>query len=150
MKRNLADVPHNRQQQSQNPGIERRMRVTLHVDQVSSKHIPDVMRMGRLDLRVLRAVEIVNVVALDRLIKKRCSQQHNHRQREQQFHGFQRSTGRRAAPTSSTLLVRVRCGAVFTSCGSVSASLAIEIMERMNTSISCLLSVSVGSIIRAP
>src|SRR5437867_4265670 len=64
--------------------------------------------------------------------------------------GFQRRMGRRAAVTSSTLLVRVECGAVLTSCGSDSTSLAIEIIALINRSSSCLLSVSVGSIMRAP
>ena len=55
-----------------------------------------------------------------------------------------------AAFTSSTRLVRVKCGAVFTVSGSVSISLAIEIMASMNRSSSRLPSVSVGSIIMAP
>jgi len=39
--------------------------------------------------------------------------------------GFHRSTGLRAAVTSSTRLVRVPCGAVLTISGSLSISLAI-------------------------
>src|SRR5205814_628765 len=66
------------------------------------------------------------------------------------YAGFHRNTGLREAVTSSTRLVRVPCGAVLTICGSVSISLAIEIIASMNRSISCLPSVSVGSIMRAP
>ncbi len=64
--------------------------------------------------------------------------------------GFQRSTGLRAAPTSSSRPTRVECGAVFTSSGSLAASSAMERMASMNRSHSSFDSDSVGSIISAP
>ena len=41
------------------------MEVALHIDQVARGHILDMGRMCRLDLSVLGAVEIVNVVILN-------------------------------------------------------------------------------------
>src|SRR5262245_30865660 len=122
----------------------------FHIHLLALKDIAKVQWMERVNLSVLGKGEVIDVVALNGLVEKGCSQQEYNRQREQQFHGFQRRIGRRAAVTSSTLLVRVVCGAVFTSCGSDSTSFAIEIIALMKVSSSCLLSVSVGSIIRAP
>src|SRR5437016_4714684 len=128
--------------------------------------------MQRLDLCVLRACQKINIVALDGLIEERQADQQHHGGREGQLppdagpwqpgtrfqsavlvrgcSGVHRSTGRRAAVTSSTRLVRVLCGALRTISGSVSTSCAIEIMASAKRSSSSLLSVSVGSIISAP
>src|SRR5207249_2191698 len=62
----------------------------------------------------------------------------------------QRSTGLRAAITSSRRVTRVECGAVFTFSGSATHSSAMSRIAAMNRSNSSLLSVSVGSIIIAP
>ncbi len=76
--------------------------------------------MQRVDQRVLRFGEIDVVVALNRLIEKRePDQQHQPQARAAadwlRYAGFHRTTGLRAAVTSSTRLVRVVCGAFFTS-----------------------------------
>src|SRR5262249_49347122 len=64
--------------------------------------------------------------------------------------GFHRSTGLRAAAASSSLPMRVLCGADLTSSGSASASRAIDFIASMNRSSSSRPSLSVGSIIIAP
>ena len=66
------------------------------------------------------------------------------------YAGFHRSTGFLAAAASLTRLIRVVCGADFTRSGFVSDSFAISSMALINASSSFRLSVSVGSIIRAP
>src|SRR5712692_5295357 len=128
--------------------------------------------MQRLDLRVFSACQKIDVVALNGLIEKRQADQQHHGDNDCQLppdagsfepgtrfqsvvlirgcSGVHRSTGRRAAVTSSTRLVRVLCGALRTISGSVSTSWAIEIMASAKWSSSSLLSVSVGSIMSAP
>src|SRR5579871_3425129 len=115
--------------------------------------------MQRLDLGVLGLGQIVDVVALDGLVEEGQPNGEHDRHDEQELQsaallsvlrGFHRSTGRRAAVTSSTRLVRVVCGACSTSCGSVSTSFAMDAMASMNWSSSSLPSVSVGSIMSAP
>src|ERR1700680_1629561 len=69
---------------------------------------------------------------------------------ENQFPGFQRKIGFRAAAVSSSRETRVECGASSTSCGSSCTSSAIDVIASMNRSISSLDSLSVGSIIIAP
>src|SRR6187431_1544222 len=64
--------------------------------------------------------------------------------------GFQRTIGLRAAVTSSTRAMRVRCGAFVTNSGFSSTSFAMDFIASMNRSSSAFGSVSVGSIIRAP
>ncbi len=83
MKRNYADIADDCEQRPQEPGVERRMRVTLHVDEVTLKHVLHMHRVSRLDLGVLRAVQIVKVVTLNRLVEKQRAHQQDHRQREQ-------------------------------------------------------------------
>src|SRR5690242_1306814 len=135
------------------------MRMAAHIRGVSQEHELEMRGMERLDLGVLGLGQVVHVVALNRLVQKRQPHQNHGRQDEQEFQsaallsvlaGFHRSTGRRAAVTSSTRLVRVLCGAWSTSCGSVSTSLAMEIMASIKLSNSSLPSVSVGSIMSAP
>src|SRR5262245_1570524 len=133
------------------------MRLATLVDHVPEKDVRRVLGMQRVDLGVRRLGEILVLVALNRLAEERKTNQENQRERDPQpapvrsgYAGFHRRTGLRAAVTSSTRLVRVPCGAFLTICGSVSISLAIEIMASMNWSSSCLPSVSVGSIISAP
>jgi hypothetical protein len=46
------------------------MRVAAHLDQVAVEQIFRVVGMQRLDLRVLCAVQIIEVVALNRLVEK--------------------------------------------------------------------------------
>src|SRR5581483_4531466 len=117
-----------------------------------------MVRVQRIDLRMLGSCQVVDIVSLDRLIKKRNPNQQDKGEEKRELQravasqqqGFHRSTGRRAAVTSSTRLIRVPCGAVLTSSGSDSTSSAIEIIASINWSSSSLLSVSVGSIIIAP
>ena len=45
-----------------------------HVDQIALENILGVRRMQRIDLRVLGAVEIIRIVALNRLMEKRQPQ----------------------------------------------------------------------------
>ena len=44
--------------------------MAFHIDHVSLKHVANVDGMGRVDLGVLGAVEVVDVVALDTLTQK--------------------------------------------------------------------------------
>ena len=64
--------------------------------------------------------------------------------------GLQRNIGFLAACTSSSLLTRVECGALFTSYGVSSTSRAMLRIASMNKSSSSSDSLSVGSIISAP
>ena len=68
MERRLANVAHQRQQPAQDPDIERRMRVTLHIDQHALEDVLKIQRVEWFDLCMLGASEVIDVVALDRLI----------------------------------------------------------------------------------
>jgi len=70
MERDFPDVADCRQQQAQEPNVEWRMRVTLHVHELSQEYIADVSRMGRIDLGMFGSGEIVDVVALDGLVQE--------------------------------------------------------------------------------
>src|SRR5260370_42150711 len=70
VKRDLGDVLEDRQQQRQIAGVERRMRMSPHVHDSAHECIARMRGMQRIDLRVLRSVEIVDVVALNRLIQE--------------------------------------------------------------------------------
>ncbi len=104
------------------------MRLAAEVHFHATKNVSSVSGMHRLDQRVRGDGQIDIVIALHRLIEKRQTHGQHQGQHQKQlaagsfYAGFHRSTGLRAAPTSSTLLVRVPCGALFTSCGSVSTS----------------------------
>src|SRR5690242_10138845 len=137
------------------------MRMASHIDHIAQEYITRVIGMQRIDLRVLGSGQIVDVIALNGLIEKRKPDQQDNRDDDREpgrgagfqsaalallLSGFHRSTGRRAAETSSTRLVRVLWGAVRTSSGSLSTSRAIEIKASAKRSSSRLPSVSVGSI----
>ena len=130
MERRLADVGEHRQERGQTPHIQRRVRMSPHIDHVAKKGVTRVIGVRRIDLRVLRAGKVINVVSLNRLIEKwQAYRQHDGEQEKGGFQaGFQRMIGLRAAVTSSTRLVRVKCGAVRTSSGSVSTSPATAII----------------------
>src|SRR5581483_5278042 len=53
--------------------------MSAHIHHVAQKHVAGVERMQRIDLGVLRAVEIVDVVALDGLVQERQAQQDDQR-----------------------------------------------------------------------
>ena len=113
MERHFAHIAKYREQRGEKPDIERRVRMPTHVHHVAEKNITSVVRMQRLNLRVLRAVKIIDIVALNRLVEKRQAQR-QHQQDDQRdlrpnrsYSGFQRRTGLRAAATSSTRDVRV-------------------------------------------
>ena len=59
------------------------MRVALHANHAPLKRVVSVIGMQRIDLRVLGAVKIVEIVALDGLIEKRRPQR-DHRQQHHQ------------------------------------------------------------------
>ena len=46
----------------------RTVRMSAHVDRIAQKHVIGVQGMQRIDLGVLGAIEVVNIVALDGLI----------------------------------------------------------------------------------
>ena len=86
----------------------------------------EVERRQRLLENVGREIQVVDFVALHRLPQKRRVQQQGESGQQQQvalqafgYAGFHRSTGLRAAVTSSTRLVRVEWGASSPVCGSV-------------------------------
>ncbi len=91
------------------------MRVAAQVDVVAAEDVGDVGGMQRLDLRVRRFGDVDIVVALNGLVQKRKSQQQRKAEDQPEaaagiparYAGFHRSTGLRAAVTSSTRLVRV-------------------------------------------
>ncbi len=60
--------------------------MAFHIDQISLEHVANVDGMGRVDLGVLGAGEIVDVVTLDCLVQKWHPQQQDDCQHEQQFH----------------------------------------------------------------
>jgi glutamate/tyrosine decarboxylase-like PLP-dependent enzyme len=70
MKRDLVHVAHGRQQNREDPRIHRAMRMPAHVHHVARKHIARIQGMQRIDLGVFGAVEVIDVVALDWLVKK--------------------------------------------------------------------------------
>ena len=71
VKGRLPHVMENSQQAAQVPGVERRVRMTLHRHHIALKRIRRVLRMQRLNLGVLRAEQVVDVVSLNRLPQKR-------------------------------------------------------------------------------
>src|SRR5690348_4517237 len=70
VKRNLADVAENCQQERQIPDIQRRMRMAAHIDHIAKEDIARVIGMERIDLRVLGSSQIVDVIALNGLTEK--------------------------------------------------------------------------------
>ena len=104
-----------------------------HIDHIALEDIPGVVRVQRIRERVFCPSEVVVIVLLDRRTQER---QPNEEQKDKQGQeskalrrpdrqsrtysaaeraaGFQRTMGLRAAVTSSTRLVRVRCGADLT------------------------------------
>src|SRR5262245_47348236 len=66
----FAYVAYYGQQQSEKPDIERRMRVAPHVHEISEEYVADVVGMAWIDLGVLGAGQVVDVVALDRLVQE--------------------------------------------------------------------------------
>src|ERR1700754_457890 len=105
------------------------MRMAAQIDLVPLENVLQVIGVERVDERVLRFRDVDVVIALNRLVQERePDQQHQPQQQQKRaaaYAGFHRKTGLRAAVVSSTRLVRVRCGADFTSCGSVSTSWAM-------------------------
>ncbi len=63
------------------------MRVAPHVDRAALKNVASVSRMKRLDLGVLGAFQIVEIVALDRLVQKRKTERQNQRYDDDRFNG---------------------------------------------------------------
>ncbi len=74
VERNFGNVFDRGEQQRQEPGVERRMRLAAHIDVAAHEHIVGVLRMERLDLRMGGLGEIQDIVALDRLIEERQAQ----------------------------------------------------------------------------
>lgn len=70
MEGHLANVSQERDQPRQEPGIQRRMRMSSHVDQFTEKRVTNMAGMEWIDLSVLGAVEVINVVALNGLVQK--------------------------------------------------------------------------------
>jgi len=85
MKRDFTDVPKDGEQEREEPGIERRMWMPAHVHHLTKKEIACVRGMQRIDLRVLRPVQIVDVVALDRLVEKRQPQSQDQQRDDEEF-----------------------------------------------------------------
>src|SRR5207244_11292486 len=122
------------------------------IDLIPLEHVMRIHRMQRIDLRVRRFGQVNMIVALDRLVEKGEPEKNCQAEQQEQrpFQPFHRNTGLRPAVVSSTRLVRVVWGAVFTSCGSISASLARAIRAAMNWSSSRVLSGTGGRMLGAP
>src|SRR4051794_2397139 len=114
------------------------MGVSAQVDQVTQEDDLHRQRVEGIHLRMGGFGDVGVVVPLDGLVQKRKTNEQKQRERDPQpapasvYAGFHLRIGLRAAVTSSTRLVRVPCGAFLMSCGSVSTSLAIEIIASMN------------------
>src|ERR1700734_3049504 len=130
MEGHFADIAHYGQQQAEEPRIEGRVRKAPQIHRIAEKNVADVTGMYRIDLRMLCARQVVNVVALDGLVEKWQADEQHHRHDDRQAgreaygvtgsgSGSHFKIGRRAAWTSSTRLVRVEWGAVLTMAGSV-------------------------------
>jgi hypothetical protein len=109
---NLVDIPEQSEQQAQKPRVERRVRMALHFHHLAQEHVTGMRGMQRVNLCMLGASQIVNVVALNRLIEERRAQEEDQDEQKEQaarhyLSGRQRRIGLRAAVTSSTRLVRV-------------------------------------------
>lgn len=61
------------------------MRMPAHIHCPAQENIAGVRRMQRIDLRVLRAIEIVDVVALDGLIEEGESQDQDEQCNDEKF-----------------------------------------------------------------
>ena len=83
MKRNLFDVARQRQQSAQIPGVEWWMRMPPHVHHLSHEDVACVVGMQRIQLRVLGARQIIDVVALNRLIQERQPDRQNRKDNPQ-------------------------------------------------------------------
>ena len=70
MERRLAHVAEEGQESAEDPGVERGMGLPAHVHQVAKEEIACVSGMEGIDLGVLSAVEVVEIVALYRLLQK--------------------------------------------------------------------------------
>ena len=75
MESGFANVSGGGEQRAQKPHIERRMRVAAHVDQIAERNVVRVIGVQGFDLRVLGAVQVENVVALNGLMEKGNTQQ---------------------------------------------------------------------------
>jgi hypothetical protein len=74
MKRGLAHVAKEGQQSSEDPGVEGRVGLAAHINQVAEEQIAGVSGMEGIDLGMLGAVEVVEIVALNGLMEKRKTQ----------------------------------------------------------------------------
>src|SRR5262249_46479686 len=121
-------------QTAEDPAVERRVGMTAQGDLIAEEDVARVHRGQRGDLGGSGLGQGDVVVALNGLghpgqAKEDCEGQQWEERALQPVH---RNTGLRPAVVSSTRLVRVECGAVFTRFGSDSASRAIEIIASMN------------------
>ena len=74
MKWYFKNVPKEGQQQTEKPDVQRRVRMAPHLDHIAQEDIPRVIRVRRVNLRVLSPVQVINVVALNCLVQKRQTQ----------------------------------------------------------------------------
>ena len=75
----------NAQQQAEIPAVQRRMGMAAHFHHLAKENVAGVQRMERIDLRMLSAVEIVDIVALNGLIKKRQPQDQDEQRNDEKF-----------------------------------------------------------------
>jgi len=59
--------------------------MAAHIHHLALENVAGVQRMQRVNLRVLGAIEIVDIVALDGLIEKRQSQNQDEERNDQKF-----------------------------------------------------------------
>ncbi len=74
-----------RQKTCQHPHVQRRMGMPAHIYAIAEVDILGMIRMRRVDLRMLRPGQVVDVVPLNRLIQKRKAQQQYDGQHQQRL-----------------------------------------------------------------
>jgi hypothetical protein len=75
MEGDLADLSEDRQQQRENPGVHRWMRIAAHVHFDAGGDMAEVGGMERLNLGVLGHRQVIGVVTLDGVVEERKPQQ---------------------------------------------------------------------------
>ena len=74
-------------QQRKEPGVERRMGLSAHIDIAAHEDICGVLGMKRLNLRVRGLGEIEDVVTLEGLVEKRQAQSEDDQRDEDELRG---------------------------------------------------------------
>ena len=85
MERDFMHLLENAQQQAEIPGVQWRMRMAAHIHHLAKENVARVHGMQRINLRVLSAIKIDAIVALNGLIEKRESQDQDEQRNDEKF-----------------------------------------------------------------